>query len=300
MEQKNNGIIHEEIRFTGSHDNVIAGDVYRPSNPVRQQVAILVHGGGQTRHSWGGTARSLAENGWTAIIIDQRGHGESEWHADGDYEFASFAEDLTCISHQVQQRYGVIPVSIGASLGGIASMLAEGESKETVLTAVVLVDITPRMKMEGVIRILGFMSENAESGFASVEEAADAIAAYLPHRPRPENLDGLAKNLRQHDDGRYRWHWDPQFIARRHDQSPEDWQIRENRLIDAARALSVPVLLIRGRQSELVDENEVDEFLKMVPHAEYTDISDAGHMIAGDKNDVFTHAVVTFLQSLER
>ncbi|MCB1756186.1 MAG: alpha/beta fold hydrolase [Gammaproteobacteria bacterium] len=291
-------MIHEKIDFIGSHDNLIAGDLYRPATPDPQKNALLVHGGGQTRHSWGGTARKLAENGWTAIIVDQRGHGDSDWHADGEYEFTAFANDLSAIAEQIRQRFGSAPVSIGASLGGIASMLAQGETDKVVLSALVLVDITPRIKQEGVEKILGFMSKNAEQGFASLEEAADAISAYLPHRPRPKNLNGLAKNLRKHEDGRYRWHWDPRFISQKDPASADAWQERERRLSKAAAGLHIPVLLVRGQQSELVEKSEVDEFLKLVPHASYTDVSDAGHMIAGDKNDVFTDAVLGFLKTV--
>jgi pimeloyl-ACP methyl ester carboxylesterase len=58
----------------------------------------------------------------------------------------------------------------------------------------------------------------------------------------------------------------------------------------------MPTMLVRGRLSDLVTQDEVDEFLKMVPHARYVDVKDAAHMIAGDKNDVFTDAVAEFLQ----
>jgi pimeloyl-ACP methyl ester carboxylesterase len=177
-------------------------------------------------------------------------------------------------------------------------MIAEGESAEPVLEALVLVDVTPTLKREGVAKILGFMGENADQGFASLEEAADAIAAYLPHRPRPSSLTGLAKNLRLHDDGRYRWHWDPAFLSQREAPTETDWQTRENRLIDAASQLRLPVLLVRGQQSELVDMAAVNNCLSLIPHAQFADVHNAGHMVAGDKNDVFGDAVVTFLDTL--
>ena len=96
-------------------------------------------------------------------------------------------------------------------LGGIASMLAEG-TYGRVFSAMVLVDITPRVDLEGVAKVQGFMRSHAKEGFASIAEAADAVAAYLPHRPRPRSHEGLKKNLRLHPDGRWRWHWDPRFL----------------------------------------------------------------------------------------
>ena len=114
---------------------------------------------------------------------------------------------------------GERPIAIGASLGGIASLLADGTAERAgrgpLFAAIVLVDITPRVDQSGVAKIQGFMRERAAEGFATVAEAADAVAAYLPHRKRPRSHDGLKKNLRLHPDGRWRWHWDPRLLQGR-------------------------------------------------------------------------------------
>ena len=280
----------ERIDFTGSAGNQIAADLYRSEG---RHTVVLTHGGGQTRHSWRGAAQKLAGLGWTAITIDQRGHGDSDWVESGDYSFGSFASDLIAVADQIEKRFGVRPVGIGASLGGIASLLAEGEAERRVLSGVVLVDVTPRMNRTGVGKVLGFMAERIEHGFATLEEAADAISAYLPHRERPKDLSGLSKNLRKGDDGRYRWHWDPQFIEHRKGGSSREEL--EARMTAAAKRLTVPTLLVRGSNSELVDEHLAQEFLELVPHAEYEDVQDARHMVAGDKNDAFADAVIGFL-----
>lgn len=293
MKQNQAKADRESTYFDGASGNRIAADVHGTGEGP---TVILAHGGGQTRHSWRGTAERLAELGWTAIAVDQRGHGNSDWIESGDYTFDAFAADMRNVADQTETRFGTRPVSIGASLGGIASMVAEGECDRNVLTAVVLVDIAPRMKQSGVEKIQGFMADKAEEGFASLEEAAEAIARYLPHREKPKDLSGLSKNLRLRDDGRYRWHWDPAFIRDRFRGKTADEV--QDRLEAAARALDVPVMLVRGRQSELVDEEVAQRFLEMVPHAEYADVGNARHMVAGDRNDVFTSAVVRFLEKL--
>lgn len=252
------------------------------------RTVLLFHGGGQTRHAWGGAAERLAQAGWTAYTIDQRGHGESDWHPDGAYTIDRFAEDVRGIC----RCFPAPPAVVGASLGGIASLLAQGECKETVLSALVLVDITPRVERTGVERIINFMAARAETGFATLEECADYVASYLPHRKRPKDLSGLMKNLRLRDDGRFYWHWDPRFVTdadrRMEDRDPE-------RMIAAARRLSCPVMLVRGGSSDLVSEEVAREFLEIVPQAEFADVAGAGHMVAGDKNDAFTDAVLPFL-----
>jgi len=255
------------------------------------QPAVLLHGGGQTRHAWKRTASVLAGHGYYAIAADLRGHGDSGWSPDGGYAIDRFADDVRTLAASLPRK----PILIGASLGGIASLIAADEAPSPIAVALVLVDITPRVDAVGVSRIRGFMAAHIDDGFATLEDAADAIAAYLPHRPRPKKLDGLRKNLRLGADGRYRWHYDPAFV--RDDRRRGDAN-REARLTAAARNLDVPVLLVRGGSSELVSEEIAREFVSRVPNARYVDVQGAAHMVAGDVNDPFTEQVVGFLGSL--
>ena len=268
----------------------LAADTYGdPSN----QTVLFLHGGGQTRHAWGGAARALADLGFYTIAPDHRGHGDSSWSEEGSYALEVFADDLLALLKQLDQK----PIIVGASLGGIAALRAEALSDEPVAKALVLVDTTPRMEVAGVQRVLRWMLDGLD-GFASLEEAADAIAAYLPHRARRTDLTGLAKNLRLGTDGRYRWHWDPKMIQA---WSPDYWgeaKARQKEIqarLDAAKEISIPVLLIRGRLSDVVSEDTAKEFLDLVPHAEYVDLKDAAHMVAGDRNDAFTSSVAEFI-----
>lgn len=279
--------------FTGADGNRLVGDVFG----TRGRPALLLHGGGQTRHAWNATGARLAERGLKAWSLDQRGHGDSDWVENGAYAFRDFGRDVVAVSDAIAAETGARPIAIGASLGGLASMIAEGSLRPGTLSALVLVDVTPRLDPNGVERILSFMADRVHDGFESVEAAADAIAGYLPHRKRPESLDGLSKNLRLHDDGRYRWHWDPSFISssNRHEAERDAF---EAGMISAAAALRLPVLLVRGTRSELVAEAHVKEFLELVPHAAYADVKGAGHMVAGDRNDAFADAVLTFLEAL--
>ncbi len=250
---------------------------------------VLLHGGGQTRHSWSGTARALATEGWYAIAVDLRGHGESGWSPDGMYGLERFCEDLRAILLALGRK----AVVVGASLGGMTALMTEGTAAEPATAAVVLVDIAPRIELKGVQRIVEFMTGSPE-GFASLEEAADAIAAYNSHRQRRKDLSGLAKNLRRGADGRWRWHWDPRFmsIGTTESRPPRDPAALEH----AARGLRVPTLLVRGRESDLLSEEGARAFLALVAHARYTDVSGAGHMVAGDRNDAFSRAVLDFLR----
>ncbi|MDO7842210.1 alpha/beta fold hydrolase [Sphingomonas immobilis] len=274
------------IRLPASGGVVLAADEAgaHDAPPV-----LLLHGGGQTRHSWGRAVDALAAGGFHAITVDLRGHGDSDWAADGNYKLDAIAADIRALAAALPAP----PAMIGASLGGLAALLAAGEGGPATARALVLVDVVPRIEMEGANEIRDFMTGNP-NGFADLEEAADAVSRYLPHRPRPKDTSGLAKNLRLHDDGRYRWHWDPAMMQSRGGEvrSGED----QARLEAAARALTVPTLLVRGGNSRVVSLEGAEEFKQLVPHSSFVNIDRADHMVAGDANDAFNAPLLDFLE----
>lgn len=253
---------------------------------------VLLHGGGQTRHAWGQTAARIAAAGWQALAVDQRGHGDSDWApADQDYRLEWYGEDLAVLLDSLEEP----AVIVGASLGGLAALMVAGELSPERCRALVMVDIAVRPEQHGVDRVLAFMAAHDE-GFASIAEAAEVVAAYLPHRPGRGASSGLARNLRLREDGRYYWHWDPRFLDAARTQPPEMWEARMRK---AAARLTQPTLLVRGGMSDVLSEAGVEDFLQLVPHARSASVGDAAHMVAGDRNDAFTTEVLSFLDSLE-
>jgi len=281
------------VELAGADGLVLAADeAGDPADPT----VILLHGGGQTRHAWGTTLQTLSSR-WHVLSVDLRGHGDSAWAPDGDYTIEAFASDVRAVTSTLPSP----PVLVGASLGGLSSLIAIADHPdEDIARALVLVDVAPRLEPAGIARIGEFMTAHLD-GFASLEEVADVIHAYNPHRPRPKDLSGLTKNLRQRADGRWVWHWDPRFVSGKFG-SPDETRSANmtdgNRLANAARALTIPTLLVRGRMSDLLSEEGAQELLALVPHARLADVAGAGHMVAGDRNDVFNGAIVEFLDSL--
>ena len=271
------------IAFQSSEGFPIAADAY--GDPSHDPV-LFMHGGGQTRHAWGGAAAALAKHGWYTISMDHRGHGDSGWSEDANYELDYFVEDF----HTVQEQIGRQMVVCGASLGGRTALLGLGGGNQDLTSALILVDIAPKTEPKGVARIQQFMRANLD-GFPDLEAAADAVAAYREHRSRPKDISGLKKNLRLKADGRWYWHWDPKYIDRRDREDPS----RVERVREVTPNIKVPTLLIRGGSSDVVSPEGVKDFLELLPTAQFIDVADAGHMVAGDKNDIFTDAVMEFL-----
>jgi len=274
----------ETIELKGAASTIVA-DRWAASG--ERGTVLLLHGGGQTRHSWARSGPRFADAGWSTISLDARGHGDSDWSTDGDYSMDGLVADLVAVVRQLD----VCPVLIGASMGGLTALIAEGETPG-LARALVLVDVAPRIEPEGTKRILDFMAA-APDGFASLEEVADAIAAYNPHRKRPSSLEGLKKNVHLGDDGRWHWHWDPAFLRLRDEPSRHTDYLR---LRAAAERVTVPTLLVRGASSDVVSPEGAAELQQIIPHAVVREAK-AGHMVAGDDNDVFATQVADFLDA---
>jgi pimeloyl-ACP methyl ester carboxylesterase len=286
------GIAAADRQFQGSAGLMLAATTWGDEgNPP----VLLLHGAGQSRHAWRHTARALAEVGRYAIAVDHRGHGDSDWPELADYEFSHYADD---VERLLQQLPGP-PVVIGASLGGIAALVAQGRSSEQRYEALVLVDVTPAMQFSGVRRVLGFMAAHPD-GFESLEQASALIADYTG-RPRPATPEGLRSVLRPDaETRRWRWHWDARFLdGKLHvldNANGEQRAEQVRRELEAAAAkVRMPTLVVRGEQSDLVTPEAVRALVDIIPGAQYVDVADAGHMVAGDDNDRFTAAVLRFL-----
>jgi pimeloyl-ACP methyl ester carboxylesterase len=190
--------------FRGAGDIVLAADAF---GRVEDPCIVLLPGGGQTRFAWRRSAEAFAQSGYYVLSFDLRGHGESGWANNGDYSIDAFAGDVVRVARQAPAD----AVFVGASIGGIAALIAAGESPEPFARALVLIDVVPRMPEAALDRIRAFMSAGAD-GFAGLEEAAALVRAYLPDRP-PRSALALRNNLRAGKGGRLYWHWDPAFHA---------------------------------------------------------------------------------------
>jgi pimeloyl-ACP methyl ester carboxylesterase len=277
----------QTVEFRGDKELALVADEWNrgAQEAADRPTILMLHGGGQNRFSWKNTGQVLADHGFHVIALDARGHGDSDRAPNAEYTVDALSTDVLLVLEQI----GRPVVLIGASMGGLTSILVAEHAGPEKVTKLVLVDVVPRFEKGGSARIRDFMFSHVH-GFETLEQAAEAISEYLPHRKRPKNLDGLKKNLR-HREGRWFWHWDPAFLT-----APDDDPfVRVERLEQAAIDLTIPILLIRGKLSDVVSAEGVQDFLAKVPGAEFVELADAGHTAAGDDNDAFSEAVVSFV-----
>jgi pimeloyl-ACP methyl ester carboxylesterase len=265
---------------------LVADEWNRDADAAGRPAILMLHGGGQNRFSWKNTGQILADEGYHVIALDSRGHGDSDRAPNADYAVETLTADVLQVLDAIE---GPV-VLVGASMGGLTGILVADSAGPDKVTGLVLVDVVPRYEKNGSARIRDFMITNIH-GFGSLEEAADAVAAYLPYRKKPRSPEGLKKNLRLRD-GRWYWHWDPAFMT----APGDDPELRTEKFEHAATDLKIPVLLIRGKLSDVVSPEGVRHFLATVPRAEFVELSNAGHTAAGDDNDAFSDVVVDFVR----
>lgn len=275
----------DQVRYSSADGLSLVADVVGPAGAP---TVVLLHGGGQTRHSWAGTMRAFAGRGYRVVNFDARGHGDSGWSDTGAYALDDRAADLAAIVAGISGPFALV----GASLGGATAIHAVAGGLRP--AGVVLVDIVPHPEPAGIARITGFMRGHPD-GFATIDEAVAAVAAYNPDRASPADPGGLGRNLRPTDDGRLRWHWDPRILA----DAPE---VHHGVLQQSAAVLAtvtgLPVLLVRGLRSDVVSDAGVAAFRAMMPRLQIVDVAGAGHMVAGDRNDAFAAGVMAFLAAI--
>lgn len=272
------------VTFTGSGGLRLAGEFRgdADASPV-----VFVHGSGQSRHAWSASAATLAADGWRTVTFDLRGHGDSERAPGGAYSLDDFRHDLVAVLETLERP----PVLVGASMGGLLSLLAAGESRCEV-RAIVLADSAHRGNDAAQAAMVAFARSAAE-GYASVEDASHALATLGTGSGAPPTPDRLRHVLRE-SGGRYWWPWDPAFGVFWSADHPS----HAERVLEAARAVRCPILLVRGAESPLVTEEIAREFCDGVPGTRRVDLHGVGHMLTGDDNDVFIEAMRPFLREI--
>ncbi|SAK86946.1 Alpha/beta hydrolase fold protein [Caballeronia pedi] len=254
-------------RLRSADGVLLAGDSWGDPGGIP---VILLHGAGQTRHSWRRTGMMLGEAGFFAVSFDARGHGDSGWPPDANYSQLAMVRDLESIASSL----GMLrPVLVGAATGGATSLLAVGEGYVDA-RALILVNIAPQTEPAGVARI----QSSLRRGSSRFEPRDDAI-----HSP-------TALCLRPKDESINRWRWDPHFVA-----WPRDMGRRRQRLCASARKLTLPTMLMRGEHSDVVSDTGVAEFLRLCPHAEYVNLRDAGHASAWEGNDIYGEEAMRYI-----
>ncbi|MGH9213342.1 MAG: alpha/beta fold hydrolase [Acidimicrobiales bacterium] len=229
---------------------------------------VLLHGGAQNAHTWDTVALALHR---PLVAVDLPGHGHSDNPSNARLDVRTNGEDMACaVRSLAPEARGVV----GMSLGGITA-LALAEHAPELVRAVVLVDITPGVTGGGAESIRAFV--DGPPSFASFDEILARTIQFNPTRSESSLRRGILHNAVQQEDGTWVW---------RHARFQDVERMREpnfGQLWDAVATLEVPLMLVRGADSPVVDDAQEAELLRHLPDARVEHVEGAGHSVQGDR-----------------
>ncbi len=231
---------------------------------------VLIHGGAQNAHTWDTVALALDR---PLIAVDLPGHGHSDWRKDHDYQPAVIAEDVAVAVGRLAPDARLV---VGMSLGGLTSIALAARHPDLV-RRLLLVDITPGVNAEKSRAITEFVS--GPERFASFDEILDRTLRHNPGRSESSLRRGVVHNARELPSGEWTWRWDPE----RKMGQQADGGLRFAELWDDLSASRVPLTLLRGGDSPVVDDEDVAEVLRRRRDADVIVVGGAGHSIQGDR-----------------
>lgn len=256
-----------------------------PDNPPM----LLLHGFAQTCHSWDFVALGFSDD-YHVIVLDQRGHGDSDWAPDSDYSPETQQKDISAVVDALGLEGFVL---MGLSMGGRNSFTYAANNPGKV-KALVIVDAAPQNMTQGTDNIRNFVQQDDE--LESVDAFVDRVLQFNPRRDRQQVRGSILHNLKELPNGNWTWKYDRALRSpgRRMGSDPET----EQRLWGYIRSLQCPTLLVRGGASDIVALDTADRMHQAIPNSRLATIEGAGHLVMGDSPSGFQNAVTEFIASL--
>jgi esterase len=245
---------------------------------------LMLHGGSQQAHSWDFVSLPLSEH-YYVLALDQRGHGDSDWAADGDYSIEAHQRDIDgFVAALGLDGFHLI----GHSMGGRNSYVWASRHPGT-LKSLVIVDTGPEAQPRGRNRIQSFRELPDE--LDSFEEFANRVQEYTG-RSREQTLGALKYSIRQRPDGKWTWKYDKLLRTPGH-RAPQ-WTPEQ--LWEAVAKITCPTLVVRGGDSDIFAEATMRRMQEVIPDCAIVTVPRAGHLVAGDNPADFLVAVQELLR----
>lgn len=244
---------------------------------------VLLHGGSAYAHWWDFVAPALAED-FHVLVLDQRGHGDSD-HADPPaYGTRHYLSDL----HDFLRRLGIQkPILMGHSMGGHNAVIYATQHAQE-LKALILVD-TDAAYPEAAVQFLRKLGEKPAKEFASFVEAISRFQL-LPRETyiSVEKLRYLASfAFKQRPDGKWTAKLDRKTLFR----EPIDGR-------PFLGYITCPTLVVRAERSPLLSDKKIDRLVNGLPNGRWSEVKDTYHHVMLDNPDGLVQVVQVFLQSL--
>jgi pimeloyl-ACP methyl ester carboxylesterase len=242
---------------------------------------VLLHGGAQNAHTWDTVALAL---GRPLVAVDLPGHGHSDWRDDHQYWPVDNAADVATVLRALAPRPRLV---VGMSLGGLTA-IALGARHPELVPRLAVVDVTPGVNREKAAPIFAFIA--GPERFGSFDEILARTIEYNPTRTESSLRRGVLHNARELEDGGWTWRYD-----RVRPEGQEFPFMAE--LWDDVSKLTMPLLLVRGGDSGVVGDEDVEELRRRRPEVRVETVAGAGHSVQGDRPVELAHLLEVFLDA---
>lgn len=253
---------------------------------------LCLHGAAQNAHMWDFTALALCTR-YRVIAADQRGHGDSAWAPNGEYDRASYVGDVgSFVDHMGMEKLTLVGLSMGGSNSVAYTATHPGKVR-----ALVVVDVGPEPAPAGGRAVNNFVTQR--DVLDTYEEFVQRVIEYSPFRPEWQIRGSLRHSLMQRPDGKWTWKYDPalrdparraQRQAAREDPASR-WELWER--------ITCPTLIVRGQQSDVLSQDVANRMLERNPNSRLVEVPNAGHRVPGDNPVAFEAAVLAFLDEVD-
>ncbi|NKI94922.1 alpha/beta hydrolase [Rhizobacter sp. SG703] len=236
----------------------------------RAETVIAWHGLARTCRDMDEVAAHLSPH-FRVICPDTLGRGLSEWSRDPEREY--------CLAFYVQQAVALVDQLglhefhwLGTSMGGAIGTRAAAGPLRGRIRKLVLNDNGPELAEAALARIRGYAGRPA--AFETVSELEQYFRKI--YQPYGWLSDGQWRRLaetstRRLPDGRVTPHYDPAMVMQftHHDDDYGLW--------DAWDTLSLPVLCLRGENSDLLLPEVAEQMRQRGPRAQVVTVPGCGH-----------------------
>ena len=242
-------------------------------DPANPRVLVCVHGLSRQGRDFDTLARAMCGE-YRVVCPDVVGRGQSDRLENPmSYQVPQYIADMVTLLARLNA--GTVDW-VGTSMGGLIG-LGVASLKGSPLRRLVINDIGPTIEAASLVRIGSYMGQAPH--WPTLEAAADALlaisAGFGPHT-RDQWLALTAPQLMPDGDG-FTTRCDPAIAVPFRAATPESAKISEAILWQAYDSLTLPTLLLRGAESDLLSHPTAQAMTQRGPRARLVEFAGVGH-----------------------
>ncbi len=244
----------------------------RDESIAQHEIIFCMHGLTRNSSDFAKLAEHLSQH-YRVISIDNRGRGKSAYDSNPEnYLPLTYVEDMFTLLDQLDIQKVIL---CGTSMGGIMAFIMAAMQPQRII-GIIINDVGPELETKGIQRIAGYVGRTSP---VNSWEDAIAITKAINQSAFPNFTDkeweDFARNIFKDDNGKLTLAYDPGIAIPFKNMdtgtaAPDLWPQFES-------IVSIPMLLIRGANSDLISTACVEKMFKRKPDLKFAEVPETGH-----------------------